>query len=678
MAVLTDHPTAVPLDPALSPYTGWTRDHWVALAKRLLAAGRRHGSDNHARIHFPGAVGGYGRNVDGLEGFARSLMAAGFLAAGSGDVSDLDWYAPGFATGPDPTLDPSRRWVRPGEHDQAKVEACSLALVLHLTRPYLWDTFDSRTRELLVDYFAEWIHSAYPSNNWVWFRLIVQQFMRSVGGPWSADDLDEDLAFVESCHVADGWYRDGAGRTFDYYGGWVFQVYPLLWCDMLPEDPATQTLRPVFQHRLDAYLADAVVLTGADGGMLAQGRSLIYRYAQAATFWMGAYSGSSALSPGLVRRVTSGLVRHFTDRGVPGADGVLTLGWYDQWRPLAQSYSGPGSPYWACKGLLGLALPPDHPVWTATEEPLPIEGGDFVRALPVPGWAVSGSGGVVRIANHGTDHALPGDTRADSPLYARYGYSSATFPLLDAAAWVNPIDQSVSLLDDTGRASHRTGFTPLGAYEAEGVAVAASRCFAHWVDPAPVQERHGSGYVGSATPAGDITVVSVVRGAWELRAVGLVSRGRGAASATAVTLRIGGWAVAGDQVASSVWEHSGMRVARATTAHQYSDLRTLDEATPGVEFHQDASPLGASAGVPYLDFPLTGDWRTVLVTLQPSPAPAGEDERFMALIRPGKTDIRVHVVWPDGVVSDVLVPLAPSVGKAPAAPVATMVTNKEP
>ena len=58
--------------------------------------------------------------------------------------------------------------------------------------------------------------------------------------------------------------------------------------------------------------------------------------------------------PGLTRRICSGTVRHFLDRGA-GADGILTMGWFGEFRPMAQFYFGVGSPYWASKGMLGLA-----------------------------------------------------------------------------------------------------------------------------------------------------------------------------------------------------------------------------------------------------------------------------------------------------------------------------------
>ena len=656
-------------DRIFSPYTGWTRSHWVALAEQLLSTARRYGTANHARIHFPGDVGGYGHDVDGLEGFARTFLAAGFLAAGSKgtNLGPLEWYAPGFRYGPDPTLDASQRWVRPSEHDQAKVEACSLALILHMTREYLWDTLDSRTQEMTVEYLAEWIHASYPMNNWVWFRLITEQFLKSVGGPWSREDQEEDLAFNESCYAGDGWYRDGAGRTFDHYGGWVFHVYPLLWCSMIPDDPESIRLRPVFQQRLDEYLCDLVHLIGADGGMLPQGRSLIYRFASAAPIWMGALTGSSAVGPGLVRRAASGVVKNFVTHGAPDEEGILSMGWYGPWRKLAQSYSGPGSPYWACKGLLGLALDEDHPVWTATEEPLPADEDDWVRAMPVPGWVVSCADGIPRVSNHGTDHAMLGSDRADSPLYANLAYSTATFPTLDEDSWVNPLAQSVCLVDSDGRASHRTGFEFLGAIAApcHTVGMAASRARTHWVDPYPTQFLHGSGYVGDAVPAGIITVLSVVRGPWEVRSAYVEE-----ASPEAEELTMGGWAISAgtdEEFTSAAWR-TPQTVDDATpdddgyaTVHTCTLVSSI--SAPGsvgvVVFIQDASPLGISA-VPTLSFPVrTGQWVSALITLsrQVSPENSAENTRIAADISSSESGISARVVWPDGVETRTTLPL---------------------
>ena len=121
------------------------------------------------------------------------------------------------------------------------------------------------------------------------------------------------------------------------------------------------------------------------------------------------------------------MAKYFVTNGALDAEGILSLGWHGEWPAVRQAYSGPGSPYWAAKGMLGLVLPAGHPVWTSPERPMPVEIGDEERAVTAPGWLLSArrQDGFAVALNHGTDHALPGDQRSDSPLYSRLGYSTA-------------------------------------------------------------------------------------------------------------------------------------------------------------------------------------------------------------------------------------------------------------
>ncbi|AEE44996.1 DUF2264 domain-containing protein [Cellulomonas fimi] len=661
-----------------------TREDWAALADRLLLGVRPYRSPGGALVTLPGAPGGYGTAVDGLEGFARTFLLAGFRLAGERGEDPLglaERYAAGLAAGTDPSS--PERWTRPDEHGQAKVEAASLALILDLTRPWIWDRLDDGVQQRVVEYLAPVVGDEdYPRTNWLWFRVVVETFLRSVGGPWSADDVEADLARHESFVHADGWYSDGAGRGFDHYVGWALHLYPVLWARMQGAADLAAHRRDTDVARLDRFLQDAVRLVGADGGPLVQGRSLTYRFAAAAPFWAGALAGVPSTPPGLLRRAASSVVGHFVERGAPGDDDLLTLGWHGPWRPLAQRYSGTGSPYWASKGLLGLALPADHPVWTTPEEPLPVERADQFVAVTAPGWVVSGTvaDGVVRVVNHGTDHAEPGADTGDSPLYARLGYSTATAPLLDADAWRSPLDQSVVLLDDAGRATHRTGMTLLGArVERSGTAarpvdvgVAASRAHAHWVDVDPAAEAHGSGLQGVAVPAGVVRTVSLVRGAWEVRCVRVEDL---TAERRVVALRCGGWPVAGAAAVGGA--HPG--AARVVADGLTSTVVALagDDAgqavRAGVHEASDASPLGARAAVPWLSVPARpGRWWVVAVGLEGTvrtdgPAPTdGDGPTAGTAPAAGTTPVdganpgegatptadlvadRVVVTWPDG------------------------------
>ena len=661
----------------------WSRAEWVEYADQILVAAQTWASPGHGRITPPGTEGGYGAAIDGLEGFARTFLLAGFRIAGERGVGteDLaDFYAKGVATGVDPNA--PDRWVRLEEHAQAKVEAASIALILDLTRPWIWDRLDILTQQRVIDYFAPVVgDTTYPQTNWVWFRLVVQTFLRSVGGPWSAQDIADDLDRHDSFSRSDGWMSDGDERSFDHYVGWALHLYPVLWSRMQGASELANRRTAGDILALDRYLLDAIALVGADGSPLLQGRSLIYRFAAAAPFWVGILAEVPSLSPGALRHAANAVVGHFAEHNNNGtagdADGILTMGWHHEWRELAQSYSGPGSPYWAVKGLLGVMLPADHPVWAATSEPLPSEERDTLFAVTAAGWIVSGThaDGIVRIVNHGTDHATEGSMVGDSPLYARIGYSTATSPLLDMEAWEDPLEQSVAIIDGSGRATHRAAMqlTEVRVEEDEDggtVGIAASTSIAHWLSPAPIERRHGSGLDGSVTSAGQLSTHSLVRGAWEVRLARVESLEPGLVAET-LRLRIGGWAVSGSEPATgtapaagatspadgraapaaiSAWVSEGRLRSTISTLSGESTAHELphgDVAVPRVTHRPGSTPLASTAAVPSLDFPVVvGQWVAVIVEL----SGAATAHEFVPRVDffDRRSDWTVDVTWPDG------------------------------
>ncbi|WP_245976937.1 DUF2264 domain-containing protein [Cryobacterium soli] len=635
----------------------WSRTQWVAYADTILAGAQAWASPGHGRITPPGAEGGYGRAVDGLEGFARTFLLAGFRIAGErGQGLDdlIEFYLQGITTGVDP--DAADRWVRLDEHSQAKVEAASIALILDLTRPWIWDRLDVLTQRRVIDYFSPVVgDTTYPQTNWVWFRLVVQTFLRSVGGPWSADDIAADLARHDSFGRADGWMSDGDERSFDHYVGWALHLYPVLWSRMQGADELANGRTAADLAGLDRFLLDAVALIGADGSPLLQGRSLIYRFAAAAPFWVGVLAEVPSLSAGALRHAANRVVAHFADRAVPNSEGLLTLGWHEEWPTLAQSYSGPGSPYWAVKGLLGVLLPADHPVWSAPAEPLPVETRDSLRAVRAAGWIVSGttSDGIVRVINHGTDHAQENTLVGDSPLYARIGYSTVTSPLLDAEAWEFPLEQSVAIVDAAGKATHRAALRLLEARvqdDAHGiVGIAASSSDAHWLAADTTGPRHGSGLTGTVTVAGPLTVHSLVRGPWELRLARLESLEQGLDPAT-LRLRIGGWPVTGPAPET----RATLGEARVTSGDLQSGIRSvLGAASATVSLRPDATPLTGVTAVPSIDYPVVvGEWIAAVIELTGARATAALDataplDCTVDLVTDGER-WTATIGWPDG------------------------------
>jgi hypothetical protein len=134
-----------PLDRERSGHTGYTRRHWEAITDHLLDAVVPYGSPGFARIRLPGRQSGSGVASDGLEGFARTFLLAGFRIGGArGDVPSalIERYAAGVDAGTDPS--DAFAWPELASVSQQLVAAASIAIALHETRPWLFDRLSRR------------------------------------------------------------------------------------------------------------------------------------------------------------------------------------------------------------------------------------------------------------------------------------------------------------------------------------------------------------------------------------------------------------------------------------------------------------------------------------------------------------------------------------------------------
>jgi hypothetical protein len=573
-------------DRVLSRQTGWGRAHWEALADHLLDSLVPYFSPGASLVELPGRPSRSGTASDALEGFARSFMLAAFRIAGvqgKGCEALIERYARGVANGANP--DHPESWLRLTPKSQQMVEAAAIAVALHESREWIWDRLDPRAQEHVAEWLGGFIGSTTHDNNWRLFQVVSEQFLASVGAPYSQDDIDGGLDRIEDWYVGDGWYSDGDGQNFDNYIGWAMHLYPGLWARMAAATPGAQyeDRLKLYRERIKLFLEDAVHLVGNDGAPIYQGRSLTYRMACAAPYWMGAVLDSTPLTPGQTRRLCSGIARHFVQHGVPDERGLLTLGWYDTFLPTTQQYSGPGSPYWASKGFVGLLLPPDHPVWVDPEDSIPLDDEDQVRAMPAPGWIVHGSrhDQVVQLVNHGADHAPPAEPAGvepeGDPHYNRLAYANHAGPELSDHA--PRIDNLISLVSADGVSSSRGRIRRLGI---------SARTASSW----------HKAWLGSEGPWA-IEITSVVHAGWEIRCA--LVEGPGGA-----VVRSGGFAVAADSLpeatvgtASASARNSDGLVSAVVGLHGYDDA--------GVHRGLGTNPFGVHSATPYLTAPHQGE-----------------------------------------------------------------------
>ncbi|MEU4659512.1 DUF2264 domain-containing protein [Streptomyces sp. NPDC023723] len=578
-------------DRASSPYTGYTRAHWEAVADGLLAAAWRWRTPGGALLDLPGRPSRSGTRSDGLEGYARTFLAAAFRVAGAGGADPHGWldrYAEGLAAGTrTPGRDDTESWPLILDHDvrgQPMVESASVALGLRLTAPWLWKRLDADVQ----DRAAQWLRGALrhtpAPNNWYLFPYTVAGFLESVGrgDAETAAARQRALELLEGWYRGGGWYADGDGRAFDHYNGWALHLYPVLDAH-LGGDPEAGAR---YGERLRAHLDGFALMFGGDGAPLHFGRSLTYRFAASAAVGLGALTGHTPLAPGVSRRLASGSLRYFLDRGALTADGLLGLGWHGPHDAVLQSYSGPASPYWASKAFVALLAPAGHPLWTAVEQPAPVERADRVLSLPAPGLLVQATraDGIVRLHNHGSDHVRPheGETAAeDDPHYGRQAYSTRTGPTAPGNVADNHLCVEVA-----GRPSVRRRLHPLGAGHGDGWGWAAS-----WHRPVFAAGP-------PMVPGLRVDSVTVAVGARELR----VHRVSGAPAGTRVTQT--GWATGPDEpLVSSLHGLHGfdpdpepLRAPQGTAYTRWAEVPRLTGTARGTTLHVCLAALGAAPG----------------------------------------------------------------------------------
>ncbi|MFA9597443.1 DUF2264 domain-containing protein [Citrobacter telavivensis] len=308
----------------------------------------------------------YSADIACMEGLSRALWGLFPLMAGGAEAPFADKYIQAIRLGTDPQS--PHYWGDTGPYDQRLVEMAAYGLGLALLQTRLTAAFSPSEQENLHRWLNQITDAQMPDSNWNYFAIIVQLGFKRAGLPFDQTAIDRRFALMETYYLGDGWYSDGPGRPQDYYISMAFHFYGLLYATLNPEDTArAATLR----ERARRFAEDFIYMSAADGASVPFGRSLTYRFAMV-VFWSAvAFAELDVLSPGVIKGVILRHLRWWQQRPIFDRDGILTLGFAYPNLAMCEDYNSPGSPYWALKVFLILALPESHPFWLAEEQPLP-------------------------------------------------------------------------------------------------------------------------------------------------------------------------------------------------------------------------------------------------------------------------------------------------------------------
>lgn len=371
-------------------------------------------SPGGARVRLSAAAATFDRAAADLEGFARPLWGIIPFVVGGGEFAHWELYRRGLANGTDP--EHPEYWGEIRSPGQPLVELAAIGLALRMVPEHLWEPLDARAKANVAAHLLQARQHKYVDNNWKFFRVLVDLGLEQCGIAFDRQMTTNYLDELEGFYIDDGWYRDGNVRQVDHYIPFAMHYYGLLYSQLSKGDEA-RSARMAERARL--FAGDFQHWFDDEGGVLPFGRSLTYRFACGA-FWGGlAYAGIEALPWGEIKGHYLRHLRWWSKQPIADRDGVLSVGYAYPNLMMSESYNSAGSPYWAFKAFLPLALPADHPFWTAEELPASHGAAPVVQRHP----------GMVLMHAPGNVTALAGgqqnlDMRAGAEKYSKFVYSS--------------------------------------------------------------------------------------------------------------------------------------------------------------------------------------------------------------------------------------------------------------
>lgn len=313
----------------------------------------------------------YPRRTIGMEGFSRPLWALAPYWLGGGQPGPFaEVYRRGLAAGADP--DGPEYWGSPGDYDQLFVEMAAIGCAILEVPAVVWEPLAENEKQNL----ARWLNTIntheLPHCNWLFFRVLVDLALDSVGMPCDLPQMERDLDEIDSWYVGDGWYTDGTPSIKpqrDYYIPWALQYYGVLYSVFAAKRAPARAER--FRRRALEFGRQFAFWFDENGAALPYGRSLGYRFGQCAFYSACVFAGLEPLPLPVMKGIIVRNLQWWMEKPIFDRDGVLTIGYTYPQLYMSERYNAPGSPYWGMKSFVVLALPADHPFWSAEAAPLP-------------------------------------------------------------------------------------------------------------------------------------------------------------------------------------------------------------------------------------------------------------------------------------------------------------------
>jgi hypothetical protein len=345
-----------------------TRQFYTDMLLKLLQPLSTKYSESYTQLNLGGYQAGYGNKVAGMEGFLRGLWGlVPYWKSNPQSTLFVDIYQQGITNGVNP--EHADYWGNLHNKDQRMVEMAAISYAILSVPDKVWNPLTDKAKKNLANWLYQINDYTQAENNWQFFKVMANIALKRVGMPYSQQQIEDAIAKYDSFYLGNGWYADGKRPQKDYYIPCGIHFYCLLYAIfMKEEDPERSKL---YIEKAKTFAKTFIYWFDEDGRALPFGRSLTYRFVQAAFFSVYLLAGIDDIPVDVVKGIISRHLDSWMCQPIFDNAGVLTTGYYYPNLIMSEGYNSPGSPYWCLKTFLFLELPEDHAFWQAEEAPLP-------------------------------------------------------------------------------------------------------------------------------------------------------------------------------------------------------------------------------------------------------------------------------------------------------------------
>ncbi len=330
-------------------------------------------SSDCAQLEIGCNLAPYGERDGKLEGFARILWGLGPLIAQDNTSLPADsqaeidsWKAitrMGLINGTDPFH--AEYWGEAADYDHKFVEMAAIAHAILLAPQVYWLPLTDQQQDNVFHWFWQINQRKIYGNNWISFRILVNIMLCNLGLTQWSEQMDQDIRIFEENYEGAGWYHDGHPGQKDYYISFAMHFYGLLVSHYLKQTHPEYCA--ILSARAQLFYSDFVYWFDSQGRSVPFGRSLTYRFAHTAAYAAMAFTDVCVPMP-QIRQLILDNLRYWSRQPIFDNGGILSIGYGYPNLCMSEMYNAGGSPYWAFKTFLILALPKEHPFWTSQEE----------------------------------------------------------------------------------------------------------------------------------------------------------------------------------------------------------------------------------------------------------------------------------------------------------------------